>query len=97
MDFLLLQFDSHLEINRKKHFRIMLHFRNILKGVRICKIGRAETSLNNALFSNCVHCSQCIAQCSLMNEYAEDLHGNDILDIETKTILQRIKMMILKI
>ena len=96
MDFLLLQFDSHLEINRKKHFRIMLHFRNILKGVRICKIGRAETSLNNALFSKC---SQCIAQCSVMNEYAEDLHGNDILDIETKTILQKIwiKMMILKI
>ena len=24
------------------------------------------------------------AQCSVMNEYAEDLHGNDILDIETK-------------
>ena len=58
----------------------MLHFRNNLKSVRICKIVRAETSLNNAPFSNCCQCSQCIAQCSVMNEYAEDLHGNDILD-----------------
>ena len=76
----------------------MLLFRNILKGVRICKIGRAETSLNNAPFSNCAQCSQCTAQCSLMNEYAEDLHGIDILDIETKTILTKIwtNMMILK-
>ena len=89
----MLQSNSHNEINRVKTFLNNAPFPIFFW---ICKIVRAEASLNNDPFSNCVQCSQCIAQCSVMNEYAEDLHGNDILDTETILTKIWIKMTVLK-